>query len=65
MVDIDVERAPHICPQCASSIVERIVERIPWRGAVDRLVAAFGHRHYRCRDCGTRFYDRPALRSAA
>jgi len=63
---MDIDAPLHICPCCDSEEVERIVERAPWRGMVDRLVVGvFGQRQYRCRDCATRFYDRPALRKAS
>ena len=63
---LDIDGPLHICPCCDSEVVERIVERAAWRGAVERfVVGVFGQRHYRCRDCGTRFYDRPALRRAS
>jgi hypothetical protein len=51
----------HICPACFSSDVDRV----PRRRVLDSMARLLGWRVYRCRDCGTRFYDRPLQHKAS
>ena len=54
-------QAPHACPKCRG----HDIERVPKKRVLDRMARVLGLRVYRCRDCGTRFYDRPAERQAS
>jgi pSer/pThr/pTyr-binding forkhead associated (FHA) protein len=51
-----------ICPACGTDEVRRSMRR----GAIDRVMAAFGKYPYRCANymCGKRFYDRKFDRTA-
>jgi len=53
--------AAHICPTCSSDDIERV----PRARVMDRMRRVFGWRVYRCRDCGSRFYDRQSARKAS
>lgn len=54
--------APHTCPKCHSTEIERV----PRHRLLDRMVVAvLPWGVYRCRDCGARFYDRRAQRRAS
>jgi len=48
----------HQCPECSSNVRERV----HGRGVVARLARVLGWHHYRCVDCGHRFYDRAVRR---
>ncbi|HKY91618.1 MAG TPA: hypothetical protein VJM11_11285 [Nevskiaceae bacterium] len=61
METMETRRPPHICPRCRS---EDIVG-LPRRRVVDRVVAVFGRRLYRCEECRTLFYDRRSVRKAS
>jgi len=51
----------HICPKCSSDDIERV----PRQRTLDHMTRFLGWRVYHCRDCGARFYDRPAQRKAS
>jgi hypothetical protein len=51
----------HICPTCFSDAIERV----PKHHVLDRMARLLGWRVYRCRECGSRFYDRPVPRQKA
>jgi len=53
--------ADHTCPKCASDDIERVARQ----DAIDHMVRAIGWHVYLCRECGVRFYDRPARRQAS
>jgi hypothetical protein len=58
---MESRQPPHICPKCQSADIVGL----PKRRIVDRVVAVFGRRRYRCEECRTLFYDRRSVRRAA
>jgi hypothetical protein len=51
--------AHHTCPICSAGDIERV----PRDGVVDHVARLLGWRVYRCRECRSRFYDRPLSRN--
>jgi DNA-directed RNA polymerase subunit RPC12/RpoP len=50
--------AQHACPYCRSAAIARVRRH----RITDYIARVLRWRVYRCRDCGTRFYDRPLWR---